>query len=70
MGTRRLVRAHPAVKTIRGHSVKAVAEKTYNKCGELLFVCRGEVHHGVEDLDTGIGVDIDAVLIWCAEMEG
>ena len=45
-------------------------KKTYNKCGELLFVCRGEVHHGIEDLDTGIGVDIDAALIWCAGVGG
>ena len=41
-------------------------EKTYNKCGELLFVCSGEIHHGIEDLNAGIGVDIDAVLIWRA----
>jgi hypothetical protein len=39
---------------------------TDDECGELLPISGGEVHHGVEDLDTCVGIDIDAALVWCA----
>ena len=41
-------------------------ECTDDECGKLFSIRRGEVHHGFEDLDTGIGVDINAVLVRCA----
>ena len=44
--------------------------KTDDECCELLLVCGGEVHHGVEDLDAGIGVDIDAALVRCTGKGG
>jgi len=53
-------------KRLLGKGCGASRRTTYDECGELLLVRRGEVHHGVEDLNAGIGVDRDAVLIWCA----
>ena len=41
-------------------------ENTHNECSELFPIRRREIHHGIEDLDAGIGVDIDTALIWCA----
>ena len=49
-----------------GKNGDAIGKKTDDERGKLLFVCGGEVHHGVEDLNAGVGVDIDAALIWCA----
>lgn len=54
-------------ETIRGWSVKVVGrpgENTYDERGELFFIRRGEVHHSIENLDAGVGVDIDAALVW------
>ena len=37
---------------------------THNERRELLLIGGGEVGHGVEDLDAGVGVNVDGPVLW------
>jgi len=37
---------------------------TYDESGTLVLFCTWEVEHGIKDLDTGVDVDIDGLVLW------
>ena len=37
---------------------------TYDESGTLILFCVREVEHGIKDLDAGVDIDIDGLVLW------